>query len=204
MNKVKLLLVLLSVQTTAISQSHDSIPRSLKELVEFTIKLPDWQLQNQEEVVLARQDGGKTVSQISDAWKQALEDTKKRSHTLLLAFKYKKGTAVGYNPWISIVAERVSDYPNVRTAADYLNYVKSALGQTGLYTNTTEIDSVTLGPKQFHFLETQKKKSASDGITQRNYSFVNGDYALNIIFSYSNKSELKELTDIVESFRFKN
>jgi len=203
MNKVKLLLILLSIQTTAISQSQDSIPKALKELVDFTITLPDWHVQNQEYIESLENRSTQAISQIKDGWKEILNDTKKRTHIFLLAFKYKKGMAPGYNPWISIVLERVSDYGNVKTSKDYLMNVKRVLEQSGLYTNTTGIDSVNIGSKKFHFLDTQTKLSASDGIVQRNNAFVNGDYALIIMFSYSNEGELKELTDIVQTFRFK-
>ncbi|MCU7846157.1 MAG: hypothetical protein KZQ93_20160 [Candidatus Thiodiazotropha sp. (ex Monitilora ramsayi)] len=138
----------------------------------------------------------------NDNLKAILEESDKQSVTLLSLFKYEQGAPVPFNPSIIAVAERVKHLPGVKRGSDYLYHVKQHLNSGQLnYQFPADIYNVNISALSFDVMPAQIDTGFTM-VRQEYYAARVKDYVISVILSYSDDTDVAELKEIVDNFRF--
>ena len=169
----------------------------------MSIDVPEnWAVQSQAAQKELLELGGDLLSGDDQNLKNALSVAQQRIVNMFAFFKFEAGAPVEFNPNIIMIAEKVSDFPGVKTGNDYLFHTKQQLeaGQIG-YEFPNEIYSKDISGVLFHVMPMQTTVGKAI-IYQEYYAAKINDYALTFVLSYSTDIEQDELNTIVGTLKF--
>ncbi len=134
----------------------------------------------------------------------ALDPEKLRVLALAMAAKYPMTYSEGLNPNINLLSENLKLVTDVtiKNAEDYLTATKTAMEQAGMPYTFGEITTEKLGNKEFKAFDLSMEL---EGFTlkQKQYVTLIKDHALIFTLTYTNDEEYKELSDILNTVKFK-
>jgi hypothetical protein len=172
----------------------------------FEIPVPaDWFIQSKEKTENMAQLGKDMVAGDDAKMKAVFKASEINTALLLTVFKYEPGSPVEYNPCISLLAENISTYPGIKTGSDYLyqasrilaqsqikydyidkNFEKEVISGTDFYTMHTEMNYLGVRIKQIYF------------------STIIKGFSFDVIISYVNDEQKKELLSLTNAMKFSN
>ncbi len=121
----------------------------------------------------------------------------------IMASKYPQNQQEAVNPSFICNSENLSFLQNVKTGKDYLESAKNLLIDSQLpYIFEKDIYTEKLGEKDFNVMEAFIQ-SGSTKVTQRYYSAIIKDYALNFIVTYFDDASKAEVDSILKTVSFK-
>ncbi|RCX09991.1 hypothetical protein DFR58_13135 [Anaerobacterium chartisolvens] len=121
----------------------------------------------------------------------------------IMASKYPQNQQEAVNPSFICNSENLSFLQNVKTGKDYLESAKTLLIDSQLpYIFEKDIYTEKLGEKDFDVMEAYIQ-SGSTKVTQRYYSAIIKDYALNFIVTYFDDTSKAEVDNILKTVSFK-
>jgi flagellar biosynthesis regulator FlaF len=169
-----------------------------------SIDLPaDWVVQSREQMEKLQNLGKEMIAGEDKKFKKELKVSDIRSANLLTVFKFELGSTVEFNPNISIVAENVKFSPGIKSGADYLNHSRKLLEQSQFKYDSisTNFDRVNFSGKVFSRMYTSVNYKGIP-ITQEYYSAIISGFSFNLVISYSDEEQKKELEGILGTLRF--
>lgn len=169
-----------------------------------TIDLPpDWVVQSREEMEKLQNLGKEMIAGDDKKLKKQLKASDIRSANLLTVFQYKLGTTTEFNPNISIVAENIKFSPNIKTGEDYLHYSRKLLEQSQFKYDSigTSFNKVDFSGIIFARMFTSVSYMGIP-IKQEYFSAVINGFSFNMVISYSNEEQKKELEGILGTLKF--
>ena len=108
----------------------------------------------------------------------------------------------GFNPNLTLMAERVSHFPGVKSGSDYLFHIsKLLLGSQVQYQRRTDTFLTKLGETEF-FRADFSMTLPEMTIDQAFFATKRGDYALSIVLSAATEEQMARLEEIASSIRF--
>lgn len=129
------------------------------------------------------------------------EDDDANFYTLCTMKRYRDSEVFSFNPSILVLAENVSQNPEVTSGEDYLNITKTHLiKQKTPYLFTENIGSEILGGLIFETLTTQV--ASGFGIQQKYYCAVHDGYALIFIITYNEEIDKGTLLRCLYTLNF--
>ena len=170
----------------------------------FGIELPlnpKWHVQNREDIELRKAQARELIAGDDDVLKSKLKASNITTANLLTIQQYEVGTAVDFNPGISIVAENTKSAPGIKTGKDYHFHAKKYLQQAQLdYSFDKEIYTKKFGSRVFYVLETTLPLNGNE-ISQDFITTVMNGFSLSFIVSYANEDERAELYSMLENVK---
>lgn len=159
-----------------------------------TITVPaGWNIQDTETTAMMRERGKAMLAGDDGNFKALLDASDVTSAMLLTVFKHPLGAPVVFNPGFVFVAEKVVNYPGIKTGADYLAQMRLLMGQSQVqYVFDEGVTSEMIGGMEF----TAQTGSITIGqlkVTQKFYVSITKGYALSFILSYQKPEEKAEL-----------
>ncbi len=169
---------------------------------DMEVKIPEgWQIQNKEAFEELVDKGENLVAGEDEQFKRQIEASEVNTASLLTVFKYPSTDSVQFNPSFSFIAENVWKYPSIQTGKDYLINTKNLLEQSQMpYSFDRDMYQMEVGTQTFDVLEA--KLFYLGGEIRQEYicAIING-FALNIIISYMDDAQKRELRDVVDHVR---
>ncbi|MBN2616028.1 MAG: hypothetical protein JXR71_10090 [Bacteroidales bacterium] len=122
---------------------------------------------------------------------------------LLSIFKYKIGTSKEYNPGLMLIATNLKNAPHTKTGSDYLSFVRKYLKQRQEvhYMHIDETSKKVMINNQ-PFYSMSCTINIGININQEYYSTVKDGFSMNVIITYANEQQKKELENIIHSIKF--
>jgi len=168
----------------------------------LTLPIPDGWFVASEESEKAIRDAGTAAVVGDDATlKAAVEASKKTTFQLLTLSEFEMGAAVEFNPSLTLMAERVSHVPGIKSGKDFLFHAAKMLLQTQLpYKLMKEAYPTKLGDQEWYradFVFDQALMS----IEQSYFAAKHRDYVLVVILSAATKEQMVVLERIADSIK---
>lgn len=168
-----------------------------------TVPIPeDWHAQDRKSIEEMEDLGGDLIAGDNASMRASLDAAEQNTLTLLSVFEQPIGAPVMFNPSVSIVAEKVSQFPGIKTADDYIFHSKKVLEQAAIpYTFSKDNYDEEVGGISFRVLEA---KASMQGInlTQHFYATKIKDYMFVIVASHTNDKQAQSLKDILAGITF--
>jgi hypothetical protein len=214
--KTKLNILLIILLSVAVSHCN-----SVKEPVNFdyghvenhtyknaffklSMDLPaDWVVQSKEQVDKLQEGGREIIAGDNKNMKAILKASEVNSATLLSVFQYEVGSAVEYNPNITLVAENLKSFPGIKNGSDYLVQTSKLLKQSQLdysYIDQT-FKKINVDKHRFYVMNASINYM-SLSINQTYYAGLFDRFCLGIILSYNSDEQKAELEKVVYSMKF--
>ena len=169
----------------------------------MSIDVPEnWVVQSQAAQKELLELGGDLLSGGDENFKNVLDESQKRIVNMFAFFKFEVGAPVEFNPNIISIAEKITDFPGVKSGNDYLFHTKKQLqaGQIG-YEFPNEIYVKNISGVSFDVMPMQTSIGTFT-VYQEYYATKINDYALTFTLSYSTDEEQDELNEIVDTLKF--
>ncbi len=168
------------------------------------ITLPEnWIVQSNEQSEQLQKKGKDLVVGDNQNLKAIIDASEINSANLLYAFQYEVGSAVEYNPGITIVAENIKDFPGIKSGSEYLFHTKRLLQQTKLQTQIDKESTLEAIDKQEFYTMNCAIDYMGITIQQKYYSTIIKGFALSFIISYTTEDQKSELLNSIHSINFK-
>lgn len=166
----------------------------------FGATLPaDWSVQERAMKQRIADHGSEMIAGDDPGLKSAMKASQEQSVILFSVFKHPLGTPVSFNPNINCVAEKVSDFPGVRTGTDYFFHVRRIIGASEFPLSFSENTTTNhFGGIEFHTMQGSIKIGGLH-IKQDYHTTIRKGYALNFILTYGNDEEAAVLNKFMES-----
>jgi hypothetical protein len=169
----------------------------------FSLPLPENWVVADSGVEEKLSQAAKDVVKNNPALEAKVDEAAKRNYQLLFVSQYPLGAAVKSNPFISITAENVAQFPSIKTGADYLAQGTKLLMENLSYDPSYKIYEYNVDGKPFY--RTDLVLNASAGPVRQSYiSTVSGEYVLSIILSGQTNEEIMDLEEIIQTGNFAN
>jgi hypothetical protein len=168
------------------------------------VTIPDyWIVQSKEQV---DQLIGKGVKFLEENKEVASHVKKNREKTVILlaVFKYPMDSVNnGYNPFIMILAEKLTSLSGIKTGIDYLENEKEFIKQAKIgYNVISDYSARTMGGKEFDVLRFTKAIGEQMDVKRVYHVRIEKEYALNVLVSFAFEKQEKELMDVLEKIKF--
>lgn len=171
---------------------------------DLNIPLPDsFHIQSHEETNQLLNLGLESLGNSDEEFKKKLVASSVKNAYLLTAFKYEIGTEeVDFNPSIIVVAENVQLVPGIKNGKEYLDHTQKLLQHTKLdYSFKSPITEKKISNKTFGSMIGFLTIGGMT-ITQEYFTRVENGFALNIIISYLDEADKKELENVIQSITY--
>ena len=167
------------------------------------VKIPKhWQVQDQETSEKITNEGASLMAGKNTVMKTAMDISKLKSVNLLTVFKYPLGSAHKYNCNFAFVAERIMFFQSIPDGKTYLSKMKDFMKRGQMHIDFVgDPKPVKLGGRDFYVQKTSLK-FRNLLIQQNYYACIDKSYALSMVMSWVDNSELKELENITKTIRF--
>ena len=168
-----------------------------------TVPVPeDWHAQDRQAIKEMEKLGGDVIAGDDDGLRATLDAAEQNTLTLLSIFEHAVGAPVDFNPSVNIVAEKVSQFPGIKTGEDYIFHSKKLLEQAAIpYTFAKPNYDEEVGGTTFRVLEAKASMQGLD-LTQRFYATRIKDYMFVIVVSHTDDAQAKSLDDILAGITF--
>ena len=146
--------------------------------------------------------GRKMVASQDKMLGAALDASKLDTLNLLAVYKHPPGAPVSFNPNLSCVAEKVSDFPGIKTGRDYLFHVRRGMQASGVpYSMGGDIYSENIGGVSF-YVQDMSVPAGTWLVQQKYYAAIMKGYALGFVLTYTNRWEYGDLKGILATVNF--
>jgi len=172
---------------------------------DFEITIPEkWVVQNKAEMEALSTAGKELVAGDNAQMKAALNAAKINSANLLMAFQFERGSAVAYNPSLSIVAENVQSLPGMKTGNEYLFQVRRILelSQVKYDYLDKEFSKETIHGIVFFRMNTEINYMGLE-IKQMYYSTILKGFGFSVVASYITDEQKATLQESIQGMKFK-
>jgi hypothetical protein len=170
----------------------------------YEITLPvDWIVQTKEQTEELAKTGKELLAGDDAKMKAVIKASEVNSAFLLTAFQYETGAPVDYNASISILSENIKNYPGIKNGSDYLFQAKRLMEQSQFKYDhlDKEFDKKVINGVVFYTMNARIKYMGQN-IKQVYYSTILNGFSLNIIISFVDKKQKKELFKSIDSITF--
>ncbi|MEO7297830.1 MAG: hypothetical protein ABI042_04560 [Verrucomicrobiota bacterium] len=169
----------------------------------FTMPLPGgWSVQDQEAQQRLNNMGGKLLAGDDKNLKAVIKAAELKTVNLFAVFKSRLGSPVPFNPSIMAMAEKVRDFPGIKSGKDYLFQVKQGLEAGQIKVSISEdILSQKLGGVDFDVMEAEMTIGGRT-VQQNYYSTVMKGYALVLVSSFADDEDKSFQKNVLEKITF--
>jgi hypothetical protein len=211
--KIKLLLViiLLSIfpNCPANAQSTDfdygNIEQNIYKNKYFGIEITlpqDWVIQSREEIDNIMKTGKNLVAGDDAKMKAVIKASEVNSANLLTVFKYEIGSAVEYNPNMSMITENIKNFPGIKSGKDYLFHARKFMEQSQFKYDSLDSEFTKENINGIEFYKMNVEISYMKiKIKQVYYSSVINKFSLNFIISYISDEQKSELINSLNTLK---
>ncbi|WP_298893019.1 hypothetical protein [uncultured Psychroserpens sp.] len=169
----------------------------------FKMRMPfdaTWDVQSVEEREEISELGRDLIA--DEDLKRAIDASTINNATLFTAYKYELGSTLGYNPSISLIAENINQFPQVKRGKDYLVEAQKLMEQMQLdYTFNYVDDPKVMDNYSFDILEVDVDYLGSQ-FHQQYMSTITKGFSLLIVISYDTDAQREELETLVNNIVF--
>lgn len=166
---------------------------------------PDWIVQTKEQMESMAKTGKALVAGNDSQMKAVIEASEINIANLLAVSQFERGSAVEYNPSMTLVAENIKQFPGIKSGNDYLFQARKILEQSQLKYDS--IDRVfikeVINGTDFYKMNAEIKYMGLS-IKQVYYSTVASGFSFNAIISYVSDQQKKDLLELIHSMKFRN
>jgi len=173
---------------------------------DFEITLPtDWIVQTKEQVKNMVKTDNTLVAGDDSNMKAVLKASEINSAYLLSVFQFERGSAVKYNPGLTLIAENVKNFPGIKSGSDYLYQSRKLMEKSQLKYDyiDKEFSKETINGTDFYKMNAEIKYMGLD-IKQIYYSKIIKGFSFNAIISFINDKQKQDLLKSINSMKFKN
>ncbi|VBB43521.1 conserved exported hypothetical protein [uncultured Paludibacter sp.] len=170
----------------------------------FQMSLPErWNVLSQKDADEQQQKGMEVVAGKSNEMKKAIKVSEINTANLLSAFQYPFEVAIGFNPSLIVVAEKVSQTPSIKSANDYLLQSRKVLEQTSISFDSinNQLFTESISGKMFSKMDVVID-GAESKVYQTYYCVLSEGFAISFILSYVNDEQKNILLNSVKSIKF--
>jgi hypothetical protein len=170
----------------------------------LTLTLPEgWKVH----AVAAERLTGERVRKLIDTGDPAaqarLEKGVANTLNLLTVYEHPVGAAVHFNPAFFCAAEKILPGADGATDADYMDVLKQTLRHSRApVTVDRDVYTETVGGETFSVIDITTRFPDAIG-HQRYYTHIRRGYALSLVLTYLTQEQLRTLTAVVDSVRFR-
>jgi hypothetical protein len=192
-------------QPKGFDYGHVEDNKYINSFFDFDMILPnDWFVQSNEQIENLAKIGKKLVAGDDSKMEALLNASEINTAYLLMMYQYERGSAVEYNPSISIIAENIHNSPGIRKGSDYLFHARKLFLQSQL---------------KYDYLDEEFKKEVINGvdfytmnakitylsliINQTYYVTIKDGFCFMVICSYINDEQKQEMLKSINSMKFK-
>ncbi len=208
-----LLIFLLLFATAAYAQDTDEIfdyghikeGKYTNAFFNLEVDVPqDWDVQSKEQMDRLHKLGSEIVAGDDEKLKALIKASDVNSAKLLMAYKYKLGSSVDYNPGLSLNIVNIKSAPAIKNGNDYLFQVKRFLEKSQLQYKSIddEFKKDVINGIDFYIMKTEITYLGID-VTQVYYCTVIKEFSLFFVISFTNKNDEKELREILSLLKIK-
>ena len=170
----------------------------------LTLTLPEgWKVHGEAVRERNREAGRKLFDTRDPAAQARLEQAVGNTLNLLTAYQYPVGAAVHFNPAFLCAAEKIPPAAAEATEADYMEVLKKTFGHSQApITIDRDVYTEQVGGETFSVIDITTKFPNAVG-HQRYYTRIRRGYALSLVLTYLTDEQLRTLTGVVSSVRFR-
>jgi hypothetical protein len=170
----------------------------------LTLTLPEgWKVQGEAADKLTGDKVRKLIDTKDPAAQARLERSVADTLNLLTAYQYPLGAAVHFNPAFFCAAEKIPPGADGATAADYMDVLKQTLRHSRApVTIDRDVYTENVGGETFAVIDITTRFPNAVG-HQRYYTHIKRGYALSLVLTYLTEEQLRTLTGVIESVRFR-
>ncbi|MDH3973858.1 MAG: hypothetical protein OEV42_06225 [Deltaproteobacteria bacterium] len=172
----------------------------------FTVEKPEgWYARDVKESLFLQQHkkapSGKTDER---EMKAAVQEAIEKTLPLFSFFEFRHGSQLKVNPSVLSVAQNMKNFPEAKTACDYLKHVIAVLerGQIA-YTFDQNCETSTFNGREYDTVNAYAKVG-KDIVYQRYYATISGKHAISIIVNYFNDETKMIVEKFMSSIKFKS
>lgn len=172
----------------------------------FTINIPtDWAIQNKEQIEALKRHGEALMAGDNAQMKAILKASEINSAILLGAFKYELGSAVEYNPGISIVVENIKNFPGIKSGNEYLYQARRIMKNSQIKYDhiDEEFEKIEIDGLEFYRMNAEMNYMELN-IKQIYHSTTLNGFGFSIIVSFVKESNKEELMNILKTVKFRD
>jgi len=169
----------------------------------FSFSIPDnWYYKESDYINKLVNKQAEDLSSQSEEMEKIIEEARITVANLLMISKYKVGSTFFFNPTIAIMVDNISGDPGIKSEIDYIKSSKRVMERTNEYNFDPNFYNEMIGNKKFDIMKTNSFRNGIE-IYQEVYVRIIDNFALNIIITYSNQEEKKEIDEILLNLNFK-
>ncbi|WP_298900720.1 hypothetical protein [uncultured Psychroserpens sp.] len=169
----------------------------------FKMRVPfdtSWDVQSEEERKEISEYGKELVE--DEDLKRAIDASSINNASLFTAYQYELGSTLGYNPSISIIAENVSQHPQVKHGQDYLKEAQKIMEQMQMDYTFNYLDAPkTIGNHSFDMMNVDVDYLGSE-FHQQYMATITKGFCLLLVISYDTDEQREELEAMVNRIVF--
>jgi hypothetical protein len=172
----------------------------------FEIILPtNWIIQTKQQIEHLTNLGKDIIAGDDATMKTMVKASDINTAYLLMDYQYERGSAVEFNPNISLIAENIKDAPGIKTGSDYLFQTRKILGQSQFKYDylDKEFEKEEINGTDFYKMNAEINTMGIN-VKQIYYSTVLNGFSFNVIISFINDQQKNDLLQSINSMKFKN
>lgn len=192
-------------QVVGFDYGHIEKNKYLNSFFGFEMVLPDdWIIQTKEQVARIAQMGKDLVVGDDSKMKAIVKASEINTANLLMASQFEQGSAVEYNPSISVVAENIHYLPGIKTGKDYLFLARRILANSQLKYDFIDKDfnKENIGGSDFYLMNAEITYLGLN-IKQLYYTTIRDGFSIIVIISYVNEEQKQNMLKTINSIKFK-
>ncbi len=164
----------------------------------------DWAVQSKEQMDRLHKMGSALVTGDDENLKALIKAADVNTAKLFMAYKYELGSAVEYNPSLSLTIENVKHAPGIKTGNEYLFQARRFLEKSQLkYTSIDEkFKKEVINGIDFYKMHAEITYM-NVNISQIYYCTVLNGFSLIFVTSFNNKDDGKALKDLIHTVTIK-
>lgn len=168
----------------------------------LTMNIPEnWSIQNDESKNEIKESARELIANSDDVTKAGVDRSIERTVNMLSASKYPLGTPDKANSNFSVMAEKISAFPGIKTGKDYLLNAKKIMEGSKVKFIFKDITSEKIDGLDFDVLECTIKVQGQQ-IKQKYYATIIRDYAFAFYITYSSQEDLNTLNKTIATIKF--
>jgi hypothetical protein len=170
----------------------------------FKLQVPQgWKVLSREEMKKLSEKGRDYITQGNEGMKDAFKASEINTANLLSIFHYDENPQEEYNCNLTLMAENLKNFPNIKTGEDYLYQTKQVLQKTNIQISSADSKSekTTLGGRDFYRMNMTLSIVGME-IKQTYYAAIDQGFALGIVMSYVTDSDKQILDNCLNSMAF--
>jgi len=170
----------------------------------FQFTLPEgWHIANKETMDSISETGKEIIAGDDENLEKSIEVAQKNIYNLIQAFQVAPGTPLDYyNSNISCIAEKVSQFPGIKSGKDYLLNAKQLINFGQLkFTIDDKIQKVSISGMDFYNMNTFITIMDYE-IKQEYYALYQDDFILAFVIGYSGLEQQEVMHKIINKIKF--